>query len=176
MRYELICPSGVYAVGRRLHCGNRIWSWTPRAWSWRSAPPAHTAAAGGGEHGATDRVNFLFADARPLYDDAIEMLDQGKVRNAAEKVWGATKRATGALVLAREGREPQSAGQARRALLQMGAGDPRVGTLQGQYHLRARMLHIDCFEGNCEPEQEMVDLVRATISYIQDAEGLASWG
>jgi hypothetical protein len=39
------------------------------------------------------------------------------------------------------------------------------------------MLHIDCFyEGNCEPEQEMVDLVRATISYIQDAEGLASGG
>ena len=27
---------------------------------------------------ATDRVNFLFADARSLYDDAIEMLDQGK--------------------------------------------------------------------------------------------------
>ena len=125
----------------------------------------------------TDRVNFLFADARSLYDDALEMLAQGKLRNAAEKAWGATKRATDALVLAREGREPQSAGQARRALLQMGAGDPRVGTLQGQYHLRARMLHIDCFyEGNCEPEQEMVDLVRATISYIQDAEGLASGG
>ena len=26
----------------------------------------------------TDRVNFLFADARSLYDDALEMLDQGK--------------------------------------------------------------------------------------------------
>ena len=38
---------------------------------------------------ATDRVNFLFADARSLYDDAIEMLDQGKIRNAAEKAWGA---------------------------------------------------------------------------------------
>ena len=43
---------------------------------------------------AADRVNFLFADARSLYDDAIEMLDQGNIRNAAEKVWGATKRAT----------------------------------------------------------------------------------
>ena len=49
---------------------------------------------------ATDRVRFLFADARTLYDDAIEMLDQGKIRNAAEKAWGATKRATDALVLA----------------------------------------------------------------------------
>ena len=26
---------------------------------------------------ATDRVRFLFSDARALYDDAIEMLDQG---------------------------------------------------------------------------------------------------
>ena len=61
---------------------------------------------------AADRVRFLFSDARALYDDAIEMLDQGKIRNAAEKAWGATKRATDALVLAREGEEPQSAGQA----------------------------------------------------------------
>ena len=38
---------------------------------------------------ATDRVRFLFSDARTLYDGALEMLDQGKIRNAAEKAWGA---------------------------------------------------------------------------------------
>ena len=65
---------------------------------------------------ATDRVKFLFSDARSLYDDALEMLAQGKIRNAAEKAWGATKRATDAQVLARHGEEPQSAGQPRRAL------------------------------------------------------------
>ena len=81
---------------------------------------------------ATDRVNFLFADARSLYDDTIEMLDQGKVRNAAEKVWGATKRVTDALVLAREGEEPQSGGQARRALLRLSALDPAFDAFQGQ--------------------------------------------
>ncbi len=43
---------------------------------------------------ATDRGRFLISDARTLYDDALEMLDQGKIRNAAEKAWGATKRAT----------------------------------------------------------------------------------
>ena len=47
-------------------------------------------------------------------------------------------------------------------------------TLQGEYHFRARMLHIDCFyEGNCEPEQEMTDLIQATSSYIQTAETLS---
>ena len=84
-------------------------------------------------HGATGRVRFLFADARALYDDALEMLDQGKIRNAAEKVWGPTKRATDALVLAREGEEPQSGGQARRALLRLSAADPSFENLHGQY-------------------------------------------
>ena len=50
---------------------------------------------------ATDRVREIFADARALQADALEMLAQGRVRNAAEKAWGATKRATNALMLAR---------------------------------------------------------------------------
>ena len=37
---------------------------------------------------ATERVSFLFADGRALYGDALEMLSQGKIRNAAEKAWG----------------------------------------------------------------------------------------
>ena len=103
----------------------------------------------------TDRVNFLFADARSLYDDAIEMLDQGKIRNAAEKAWGATKRATDALVLVREGEEPQLAGQTRRAVLRLSAADPSFENLHGQYHIRAGLLNVNCFyDGNCEPEQE----------------------
>ena len=52
---------------------------------------------------ATDRVNFLFADARSLYDDALKMLDQEKIRNAAEKAWGATKRATVSYIQTAEG-------------------------------------------------------------------------
>ncbi len=40
------------------------------------------------------RTAALFADARLLYDEAIELLDLGKLRIAAEAAWGATKRAT----------------------------------------------------------------------------------
>ena len=124
---------------------------------------------------ATDRVRFLFSDARVLYDDAIEMLYQGKIRNAAEKAWGATKRATEALVLVREGEEPQSAGQVRRAFLRLSAADPSFENLHGQYHIRARLLHIDCFyEGHCEPEEEMAGLIRATTEYIDLAERLSA--
>ena len=124
---------------------------------------------------ATDRTSHLFADARTLYDDALEMLDQGRLRNAAEKAWGATKRATDALVLALEGDEPQSAGQARRALLRLSNRVPDIEPIHGQYHIRARLLHIDCFyEGHCEPEAEMTALVRATNVYIDEAQRLAA--
>ena len=55
---------------------------------------------------ATDRVREIFADARALQSDALEMLALGDVHNAAEKAWGATKKATDALVLSRTGKDP----------------------------------------------------------------------
>ena len=123
----------------------------------------------------TDRVTELFADSQSLYGDALEMLDQGKLRNAAEKAWGATKRSTDAMVLARTGDEPQSAGQARRALLRMSSDGPAFVAFQGQYSTRSLLLHINCFyDGNCEPEAEMTALIRATDSYIDEAINLAS--
>ena len=52
----------------------------------------------------TDRVQEIFQDARVLQAAAVERLDQGDIRDAAEKAWGATKRATDALILARTGK------------------------------------------------------------------------
>ena len=118
---------------------------------------------------ATDRVNFLFAAARSLYDDAIEMLDQGKIRNAAEKAWGATKRATDALVLVQEGEEPQSGGQARRALLRLSAGDQVMVTLQGQDVARQLLLRRELRTGRGDGRPDTV-LHRV----VQLAESLSS--
>ncbi len=123
----------------------------------------------------TDRVSELLADAQTLYDDALEMLDQGRLRNAAEKAWGATKRSTDAMVLARTGDEPQSAGQARRSLLRMRNDGQEFVAFHGEYSARSELLHVNCFyDGNCEPEAEMTALIRATNSYIQDAIDLAT--
>ena len=47
---------------------------------------------------STNRIQAIFQDARELQADALEMLAQGRIRNAAEKAWGATKRVTDALV------------------------------------------------------------------------------
>ena len=62
--------------------------------------PVHRGIGTPGEESpavvATDQVREIFADARALQADALEMLALDKVRNAAEKAWGATKRATDA--------------------------------------------------------------------------------
>lgn len=123
----------------------------------------------------TDRVSELFADAQTLYDDALEMLAQSRLRNAAEKAWCATKRSTDAMVLARTGREPQSAGGARRALLGMRNDGPKFVAFHGEYSIRSELLHVNCFyDGNCEPESDMTALIRATDLYIQEAQNLAA--
>ena len=55
---------------------------------------------------APDRVSEIFHDARALHNSALERLESGDIRDAAEKAWCATKRATDALILARTGEEP----------------------------------------------------------------------
>ena len=51
----------------------------------------------------TDHIEQILQDARELQASSVERLDQGDIRDAAEKSGGATQRATDALVLARTG-------------------------------------------------------------------------
>ena len=95
----------------------------------------------------TERVNAIFADARLLYDDALEQLESGKLRNAAEKAWGATKRATDALILARTGREPHTSGQTMRGIRNLRREDPAIESLRWQWQLA--MAILDFTEDTC---------------------------
>ena len=90
-----------------------------------------------------DRVTQLFEDAQGVHQSAMERMAQGDIRDAAEKAWCATKRATDALILARLGTEPQSAGGARRGLATLCAADSAFETLQGDYHRRSELLHVN---------------------------------
>ncbi|MDE2842025.1 MAG: hypothetical protein OXN21_01450 [Chloroflexota bacterium] len=119
----------------------------------------------------TDRVSFLFADARALYDDALEMLEEGRMRNAADKAWGATKRATDALILARTGVEPRTSGQTVLGIRRLRHLDPSLESLRLRYAARQSFLHGRCFyDGILEPEEDIDRDVRETIDYIRDAE------
>ncbi len=122
----------------------------------------------------TERVGYLFADAREMYEDAMEMLDQRRLRNAADKAWLATKRATDALILARTGEEPRTSGQTMRMIRQLRRQDPALETLRRKYGYRQSFLHGACFyDGILEPEDDIIADVRETLDYIQEAEAMA---
>ncbi len=124
---------------------------------------------------ATDRVKEIFADARALQDDALARLEQGDIRDAAEKAWCATKRATDALILARSGEEPERTPATSRMLNILASQDQRVRSLVGRYYSRMGALHGDCFYlGLCEPIDETERRIRQTVDYIVDAEALAA--
>ena len=123
----------------------------------------------------TERSRFIMADAWVLYRDALEMLDHGHLRNAAEKAWGATNRATVAMILERTGREPRSSGITHRTIRGMRNESPSLDNLANRYSQRMQDLHETCFyDGICEPEDQIVRDIHATADYIRDAEALAA--
>lgn len=122
----------------------------------------------------TERVGYLFADAREMYEDALEMLDQRRLRNAADKAWLATKRATDALILARTGEEPRTSGQTMRMIRQLRRQDPALEPLRLKYGHRQSFLHGACFyDGILEPADDIIADVRDTLDFIQEAEVMA---
>ena len=113
------------------------------------------------------------------------MLEQGHIRNAAEKAWAATKRATDALILERTGREPRIGLPAdiRRHTSPDCRESEAMLSLRDRYGARAHYLHAagkgwgDCFyDGHCEPEDVFAEMVRDTADYIREVETLASDG
>ena len=125
---------------------------------------------------ATDRVSAIFADARAVHADALRLLESGDIRDAAEKAWCATKRATDALIIARTGEAPQFSSDTSRGLLMLAEADATVNPLIGRYYSRQGHLHGECFyHGVCEPVAEVERRIRQTADYIRDAERLAGY-
>ena len=124
---------------------------------------------------ATDRVNELFADARHMQSEALKLLEGGDIRDAAEKAWCATKRATEALVLARTGREPEIPAQTSAGLRRMAHEDERFQPLRNHFNACVKELHVDCFyDGHCEPEEDVAVTIRNSGQFIDRAESLSS--
>ncbi len=125
-----------------------------------------------------DRVEALFQDAQALYQEALREMSEGKLRNAAEKAWGATMRATMALVVARTGVEPGRSDQTSRALRELSLADPSVSRrLSGAYYIRLNVLHGDCFYmGILDPTEYIERLIRETHRYIRTARTLTRDG
>lgn len=121
------------------------------------------------------RVAALLADAREVHSQALERLAAGDIRDAAEKAWCATKRATDALVLARTGTEPERSSETSRGLSGLATADQAVRPLRRRYYSRQAELHGACFyDGICEPVDEVERRIRETAVYIDDAAALVA--
>ena len=116
----------------------------------------------------------IFEDARGVYVQALERLEAGDIRDAAEKAWCATLRATDALILTRTGKEPETSRGTSHELRMLIHADNRVSVLRPPFYQRQRELHGDCFcYGLCEPLEETTELIRETNRYLAEAERLA---
>ena len=123
---------------------------------------------------ATDPVREIFADAHAMYESSLEQMSQGDIRDAAEKAWCATLRATNALLLARTGEEPETTPATSRRLDRLAREELAARSLVGRYYSRQSHLHGDCFYSGMFDEMEEIERrIRETIDYINDAEGLA---
>ena len=115
----------------------------------------------------------IFSDARHMRDAALAQMAAGDVRDAAEKAWCATLRATEALVLVRTGEGPSTSTAAGRRLRALSTNDQTLWDLRLRYSDRQSVLHGECFYHDyCDPE-ETGRLIRETADYIRDAERLA---
>ena len=123
---------------------------------------------------ATDRAREIFADAHSMLESGLERLAARDVRDAAEKAWCATLRATNGLILAMSGEEPEATPETSRRLDRLARQDPAARNLVGRYYSRQQRLHGDCFySGILEYQDEIARRIRETIDYITDAESLA---
>lgn len=125
---------------------------------------------------AAGRVAAIFADARLMQGAALRLLEQGDLRDAAEKSWCATKRATDALILAHTGEEPEKTPDTSRGLQRLAREDNTFRTLRRRYFSRQNYLHGECFYlGLCDPVADTERRIRETAQYIDDADALAHY-
>jgi hypothetical protein len=116
----------------------------------------------------------IFADARAMYEAAVERLEADDIRDAAEKAWCATRRASDALILVLTGREPERVPETTRELRRLGNNNADVDLLVDRYAAMRDFLHGDCFYfGLCEPIEDTERRIRQTLEYINDAARLA---
>ena len=123
----------------------------------------------------TVEVLSIFDDARNVHKQALEQLERGDIRDAAEKAWCATKRATDALIFARTGTEPQRSPDTGIGLDLLAHEDTRIKSLVGRYYSRQGSLHGGCFYlGLCGDVVTIERRIRQTEEYIYEAKELAS--
>jgi len=119
-------------------------------------------------------VKEIVSDAENLLMKAIEEMNVN-LRDAAEKAWGATVRATDALILAKYDETPKSMKDRREKLGELILREPELDKLGlwERLHSRESSLHVSCFyDGECKPADVIKRKISETKNYIEDIKAL----
>ncbi|MGQ4874784.1 MAG: PaREP1 family protein [Promethearchaeia archaeon] len=123
-------------------------------------------------------LNDKIKNARNLYDLALKELEESKnnpkkLRDAAEKAWGATASAVEALIEAKTGEKIIKGKNRSRRLIELAEDRKIPDHIQARYFSREDTLHGDCFyNGICEPRDRIERRIRETKDLIDDIEKL----
>ena len=117
--------------------------------------------------------SLIFDDARRMHEAALARMAADDIRDAAEKAWCATLRATEALILTRTGKLPPRSPDVSRRLINISDADPAVYALRLSYFNRQESLHGQCFYHEYCPVPGTHPLIHETADFIRDAESLA---
>ena len=116
-------------------------------------------------------VRNLFNDAANLHRSALTMMENGDLRDAAEKAWGAVNRATAALVLARTDILPERSPQVTDGLVCLADDDFRLVDLRKAYFAYQGLLHGRYFyDGRLGKPSTVMTEIREVGDYIREAE------
>jgi HEPN domain-containing protein len=122
-------------------------------------------------------VEMLLGNAERLYQEALKELEAGRIRKAAENAWGATAKATDALLYARAKFEVVRGLGRTRELYKLAYADKEVEdiNLTKEYNERILHLHGNCFyEGICRiPGVDLKKLIVETGKYIENVKKLS---
>ncbi|MCP8309575.1 MAG: hypothetical protein H3Z54_12940 [archaeon] len=122
-------------------------------------------------------VEMLLKDAESLYHEALKELKAGRLRKAAENAWGATAKATDALLFARAKVEVIRGFGRTKELYKLAKVDQKVRELKltKEYNDRILHLHGNCFyEGIYEiPDVDLKELIVETGKYIENVKKLS---
>jgi hypothetical protein len=123
----------------------------------------------------TLEARAIFDGAIAIHKQASERLLAGDVRDAAEKAWCATKRATDAMILTLTNKEPRTSGMTMEAMRKLYSYDRDIfKPLHKTYSTFQSNLHGHCFyDGNCEPADFFEEAIREVLEYINDLKAVA---
>lgn len=98
-----------------------------------------------------------------------------KIRDAAEKAWGATASAVEALIEVKTGEEIEKGRERSRKLVNLEDNKmiPEEMNIVKRYYIREDILHGDCFySGKCEPRNEIERRIKETKLLLNDIQKL----